>query len=165
MESQRSSISAGHFKKENQLTFQYRKKPVVIEAYQFEDPSDGMTTRAWPAWFLSAIASGAIANVDGAWYVQTLETGKLAPKHLITDGDFIIRGVQGELYPCKPDIFAATYDKVEPNWEENPNETRERQAHEDYTGQKVVTDSEKEKAYWRERNAQFMGGKGDEVWD
>ena len=42
------------------------------------------------------------------WSVSTLE----GPLH-ISEGDWIIRGVKGEYYPCKPDIFAATYDPVE----------------------------------------------------
>lgn len=41
-----------------------------------------------------------------------LEIVTLEGKHLVSWGDWIIRGVKGELYPCKPDIFAATYEKV-----------------------------------------------------
>ena len=78
---------------------QYRKKPVVIEAVRF--------------------LAGERPNVDGiryygpeclegeCCYIDTLE-GKMRA----TPGDWIIRGVKGELYPCKPDIFEATYDAV-----------------------------------------------------
>ena len=41
-------------------------------------------------------------------WIDTLEGG-----HIVCPGDFVITGIQGETYPCKPDIFAATYDKVE----------------------------------------------------
>jgi hypothetical protein len=49
----------------------------------------------------------------GQWYIETLEG-----KHWCTLGDMIIRGVKGEFYPCKPDIFAATYERVEGREEE-----------------------------------------------
>ncbi|WFS01622.1 hypothetical protein [Rhizobium tumorigenes] len=85
----------------------FRKKPVEIEAFQWLVPTK------FPRFIEDALRSDTICLVDGRWYVQTLETGELAPKHLITAGDWIIQGVQGELYPCKPDIFAATYEQVE----------------------------------------------------
>lgn len=58
----------------------YRKKPVIVEAYQTEEEC----------------------------YIETLEGIMKANK-----GDFIITGVNGEQYPCKPDIFWKTYEKVE----------------------------------------------------
>ena len=86
--------------------FKYRKKPIEIEAFQ-HDPSGGDETRVWPTWLLRACADGTI-TVDGSdTYVVTLE-GRM----LVSPGDWIIRGVKGELYPCKPDIFAASYDPV-----------------------------------------------------
>ncbi len=90
----------------------FRKKPVVIEAYQFLSETSEATT-AYPSWFIAALRDEVIKCIDGDWYVQTLENGKLAPQHLITEKDWIIQGVQGELYPCKPDIFEATYEPVE----------------------------------------------------
>lgn len=44
---------------------------------------------------------------DGSPIIATLEGN-----HKVTEGDFIIRGIKGEFYPCKPDIFEATYEKV-----------------------------------------------------
>jgi hypothetical protein len=74
----------------------YRKKPVVIEARQLTSENH-LNVAAW---------SNAIAGSD-CLHIDTLEGVMTA--HL---GDWIIRGVQGEYYPCKPDIFAATYEEV-----------------------------------------------------
>ena len=76
----------------------FRKKPVVIEAEQF-----------WPdrtPWPVGVVSDPA-AHVTGSWWIDTLEGG-----HVVMPGDWIIRGVAGELYPCKPDIFVQTYDEV-----------------------------------------------------
>lgn len=89
----------------------FRKKPVEIEAAQF----DG----TWPSvnGWLTALGydedgdgtdGGPACHMDGSRLViQTLEGDMTA-----MPGDWIIRGVQGEFYPCKPDIFAETYDAV-----------------------------------------------------
>lgn len=91
---------------------QFRKKPVVIDAHQFN--ADDVTAGA-PDWFMEALRSDTLCLAkDDCWYIQTLESGGLAPTHLVTRGDWIIRGVQGELYPCKPDIFEATYQPAFP---------------------------------------------------
>jgi len=94
----------------------YRKKPVVVEAFQMteerrKDNSD------WPEW------------LNAAWQKKETEIGALYPENnpytgklrivtlegnqLVSWGDFIIQGVQGEIYPCKPDIFEQTYEVVE----------------------------------------------------
>lgn len=77
----------------------FRKKPVVIEAEQFSVHAP-LPFREW-----GIVCFGP----EEGWYVQTLE-GPLR----VSDGDWIIRGVKGEYYPCKPDIFAATYDPIPP---------------------------------------------------
>lgn len=98
----------------------YRKKPVVIEAMQW----DGTTTGATPVidWILS---SGGTARFH-AYQPPTLSKGKVVrdevPAAIVIDtlegsmfatrDDFIIKGVQGEFYPCKPDIFEATYESA-----------------------------------------------------
>lgn len=75
----------------------FRKKPVVIEAEQFGHQRN------------PPFAKQGVCCFDGErWYVQTLE-GRLTISH----GDWIIRGVAGEFYPCKPDIFAATYEPAD----------------------------------------------------
>ena len=84
----------------------YRKKPVVIEAVQhFSDM--GTKTAVIPGWLIGAVIDGTMVARDGETYIKTLE-GEMH----VADGDWIIRGVKGELYPCKPDIFEATYEAV-----------------------------------------------------
>jgi hypothetical protein len=82
----------------------YRKKPVVIEAVQWE----GEDIRQIAPFLTDCVRADVRANDDGTLHVNTLEGVMTAQK-----GDWIIRGVKGELYPCKPDIFAATYDRSE----------------------------------------------------
>ena len=100
----------------------YRKKPVVIDAWQWlkngDHPNDGP---------LGSKDEGALVryfrrpDIDGGtmcslcshvfhWHgwIDTLEDG-----HRVCPGDWIIEGVQGEFYPCKPDIFEQTYEIVE----------------------------------------------------
>lgn len=83
----------------------FRKKPVVIEALK------------WTGDNFKSIQSFAGENVsleDDELIIKTLEDGKDGKaKHAATIGDFIIKGVQGEFYSCKPDIFAETYEPVE----------------------------------------------------
>ena len=80
---------------------EYRKKPVVIEAFRF--PAE-----KWPEWFWNAINAGIVTlnEGDGAW-IHTLE-GKLG----IANNAYVIRGIKGELYACDPEIFAETYEAV-----------------------------------------------------
>lgn len=85
----------------------YRKKPVVIEARQFTgwDAGPDACPTNLAGWAREAVMS----NENGKLVIHTLEGDMVAEK-----GDWIIKGVKGEFYPCKPDIFAATYEKVEP---------------------------------------------------
>jgi len=76
----------------------YRKKPVVIEAVQFTGKNDVEVNE----FAGLKIAEGTHCNI------HTLEGD-----HIASVNDFIIRGVSGELYPCKPDIFSLTYEEVE----------------------------------------------------
>ena len=73
----------------------YRKKPVVVEAFRYGYDE-------LPEWFDKKMLCGTKVFVD------TLE-GRMIGNF----GDFIIKGVNGEFYPCKPDIFAKTYEAVE----------------------------------------------------
>jgi hypothetical protein len=104
---------------------QYRKKPVVIEAVQVTAADynghgwDGSPFSDSPDWLVEAFNKGYLVPVTpnstdyAEWEVRTLEDGEDGrAKHVATPGDWIIRGVQGELYPCKPAIFAATYELV-----------------------------------------------------
>ena len=82
---------------------QFRKKPVVIEAMRLERPYEPV---------IEWCGGGTIRVHDGrrlvSLLIPTLEGAMRADL-----GDWIIRGVQGEFYPCKPDIFEATYEAVE----------------------------------------------------
>lgn len=88
---------------------EYRKKPVVIEAFQWDQHAK--VTDA-PLWFYEGCTAGVLnPEFDGTLTIKTLEDGKDGrAKHVAEVGDWIIKGVKGELYPCKPDIFAATYE-------------------------------------------------------
>jgi hypothetical protein len=84
----------------------FRKKPVVIEAKRL-DRANGAEVAAWCAGELHHPVMGPGQRAVGI-AIPTLEGVMLAD-----EGDWIIRGVQGEFYPCKPDIFDATYELVE----------------------------------------------------
>ena len=108
----------------------YRKRPVVIDAFQWfengdhpEDATRLVRTSPDDAPFMSEgkivryyrhpqddaerlCAHCAIRMHDHGW-IDTLEGG-----HVVCPGDWIIKGVKGEFYPCKPDIFEATYEPV-----------------------------------------------------
>ena len=82
----------------------YRKKPVVIEAVQF----NGLDKNKFEICeFMRETAREILFNDDDTLSIRTLEGDMLA-----SAGDFIIRGVSDEFYPCKPDIFEMTYEKV-----------------------------------------------------
>jgi hypothetical protein len=87
---------------------QYRKRPVVIDAVRVVSKEERYASHTErPAWLAEAINSKAVwwDMMDGGYYIATLEGVMKANL-----GDWIIRGVKGELYPCKPDIFEATYE-------------------------------------------------------
>lgn len=83
------------------MALRYRKKPIVIEAMQLTfknrdkiiEFGEGNVTLSWRDGYL-----------EGA-FVSTLEGGIYA-----TYGDYIVKGVDGEFYPCKPDVFEKTYE-------------------------------------------------------
>lgn len=81
----------------------YRKKPVAIEARQV----GGFTHSTLLKWIESEGGDARYNTVKNSIDIETLE-GVMSAQL----GDFIIKGVQGEFYPCKPDIFAATYEAV-----------------------------------------------------
>ena len=83
----------------------YRKLPVEIEAVQL--PSRGTAISPEMADFLMGSGRKILLNDDGSAIIQTLEGNMKA-----SPDDYIIKGIQGEYYPCKPDIFEATYESV-----------------------------------------------------
>ena len=86
------------------MTLRYRKKPVVIEAIQFTGNNFFEIHE-----FTNGNAHDCYAQPAGhtTCIINTLEG-----RHIATEGDYIIKGVHGEFYPCKPDIFAETYELV-----------------------------------------------------
>ena len=84
----------------------YRKKPVVIDAEKFDPPVIGNLTH-----YLNKVGVTMVKDQTGAYtyyYIHTLE-GDMFLKR----GDWIITGVHGEKYPCKPNIFEMTYEPVD----------------------------------------------------
>lgn len=81
----------------------YRKKPVEIEAFQW-DGKDLMLLNHF-------VETGIIVD-SGAVYIPTFEGNMI-----VSAGDYIIKGVNGEFYSCKPDIFEKTYEIVKDNEE------------------------------------------------
>jgi hypothetical protein len=87
----------------------YRKKPIVIEAHQIG------VDRFWPDWFHQAVTDMQIITHGEGWGPATSATIRTLEGDMHADkGDFIIKGIKGEFYPCKPDIFEMTYEAVEP---------------------------------------------------
>lgn len=86
----------------------YMKKPVVIDAFE-------LGVDYIPDWFMDAVSANKVflrenihQSIKTEADIETLEGW-----HHANGGDFIIRGVKGEIYPCKPDIFKMIYEAVE----------------------------------------------------
>lgn len=92
----------------------YRKKPVVIEAFQYDGDLKGSDGQYYvPDWAIKAYEDntmyyGELDGQLGELFIKTLEG-----VHHASVGDYIIQSVNGELYPCKPDIFEKTYEVAE----------------------------------------------------
>ena len=80
----------------------YRKKPVVIDAIKFDGTQDSIVK------IMGMSNQRSMRFENNSIFIDTLE-GKMQANV----GDWVIKGVKGECYPCKPDIFEATYEKVE----------------------------------------------------
>lgn len=113
-----AKIVASKRQRDMEIQMKFRKKPVVIDAFQMTR-ARRLDNSEWPEW------------LHKAWNKPSDEAGAVFPKdypesngedelciftlegvHLVQFGDWIILGVKGELYPCKPDIFEMTYDPV-----------------------------------------------------
>jgi len=88
---------------------QFRKKPIVIEAMPCAEALRAFYNdwKALPKWLAEAYERGGVVPTPEGVYLPTLEGSMLAEPT-----DWIICGIKGEVYPCKPDIFAATYDAL-----------------------------------------------------
>lgn len=82
----------------------YRKKPVVIDALEW---------KGTPTSFAAINLMGGSRGITMSPDFQELKIVTLEGVMTAQKGDFIIKGVSGELYPCKPAIFHKTYDAVE----------------------------------------------------
>ena len=87
----------------------YRKMPVVIEAVQWKG-TNMSEIRQFMCPEVQCVDDVPVLPDLRDWQPFTIKT--LEGEHTASLGDFIIKGVQGEFYPCKPDIFAATYEEV-----------------------------------------------------
>ncbi len=112
----------------------FRKKPVVIEAFKMSKERRKNNIN-WPEWLNQAwnkkhkeegaVYPSEFPDSDGT---DKLEIHTLEGTHLVEWGDYIIQGVKGELYPCKPDIFMMTYELVEnQSDDEKANDKTEKQ--------------------------------------
>ena len=88
----------------------FRKKPAVIEAMQFNGFDDYLLA---VAWMKNCGDTWALAN-EVYYKTPIMISNTLEGAMAATPGDWIIRGIKGEFYPCKPDIFEATYDAENP---------------------------------------------------
>lgn len=86
-----------------------RKKPVVVEVVRFylSNPDSIDDVKAFTGKYFAEYQEH-YASDKRNYYIRTLE-GEMK----LTDGDYIIKGVNGEFYPCKPDIFKKTYEVIE----------------------------------------------------
>jgi len=93
----------------------YKKKPLVIEAFQYDGDLMGSDGNYYvPIWAVKAFTGGVLfyGSVEDKepcdLFIKTLEGNML-----VNVNDYVIKGIQGELYPCKPNIFELTYELVE----------------------------------------------------
>lgn len=86
----------------------FRKKPVVIEAMQFPGTENKDAAIAFDDWMMPLDPKKTARYKDGDMLIITAQGQRVRAR----PGDWIIRGMNGEFYPCKPDIFEATYEAV-----------------------------------------------------
>ena len=92
----------------------YRKKPVVVEAFQVTEETRESNVD-WPQWMHEAWNKkvSEVGSLAGYADSSDLQVLTLEGRMNVSLGDYIIQGVEGELYPCKPDIFEKTYELVQ----------------------------------------------------
>jgi hypothetical protein len=98
----------------------YRKKPVIIKAFQMTEEIR-KNEELWPDWFREVWENERGMNgclIYPEEHPSKNEYSRLMIKtlegtHLVSWGDFIIKGIKGEIYPCKPDIFRESYEPVD----------------------------------------------------
>lgn len=91
----------------------FRKLPISVEAIQFfVDPTNPidleLNKRYWKIIEEFIGEKLKFKSIINSYYISTLEGDMV-----VTDGDYIIKGINGEFYPCKPDIFEKTYEEID----------------------------------------------------
>jgi len=89
----------------------YRKKPVVIDAMRFDGTFNSASAVA--LWVGGQTLVQALTETDDPESLLALKIGTMEGDMLARPGDWIIRGVKGEFYPCKPYVFEATYERAD----------------------------------------------------
>jgi hypothetical protein len=89
----------------------FRKKPVVIEAFKWTGNTDGDGSM-FPDWSIEAFKKDKMQFLNKETPEVSILIDTLEGTMQASRGDYIIQGVKGELYPCKPDIFEAAYEPV-----------------------------------------------------
>ena len=92
------------------FSVKYKKKPIAIEAFQWTGGPDQVED---PEWIVDKIKDGTVTfydldNSEVMLYIQNIDG-----TNMVSQGDYIIKGIKGEIYSCKPDIFEMTYEFVE----------------------------------------------------
>lgn len=85
----------------------FTKKPITIQAYKYEQPDEH--TRPYPVWLLDALGAGIIRTVPS---VDSLFMDTRSGTQEAKIGDWLIKGVDGEIYPCSEEVFQATYESA-----------------------------------------------------
>ena len=131
----------------------YRKKPVVIEAVQWTGENTFEVKQFCKDSYETPSASTTTPN---ELVIITLEDGETnKAKHVASVGDYIIKGVEGEFYPCKPDIFNKTYDKEQVMtkdsnpWGNNQQKKKRAKEHNDWREMQSETRKKHSIKYWR----------------
>ena len=91
----------------------FRKKPIVIEAIQWDGKSETVLE-------IDGLSDDTIVLLNSQRLGIPTKEGDMVASF----GDWIIKGIEGEIYPCKPNIFDATYELVEDEEDTNPNDLR-----------------------------------------
>ena len=91
---------------------QYRKKPVVIDAELFTYPPTP-EFKKFVGEYLGIVQKSRHPTAKAEAQIYTLEDGRIMKvAHIATEGDYVIKGVEGEFYACKPEIFHKTYEAI-----------------------------------------------------
>lgn len=88
---------------------EFRKRPVVVEAFRWTADHEQADD---PVWIVNAIRGGSVTFPSSPAHGATMRIQTLEGPVVARRGDWIVRGVEGELYPCKDSVFRATYDEV-----------------------------------------------------